>query len=53
MKQRDKTNTSLEEDYKVLQEKNLRLEMENAYLKKLSALVSQRKKKDTKAKKQK
>ena len=33
MKQRDKTNTSLEEDYKVLQEKNLRLEMENAYLK--------------------
>ena len=53
MKQRDKTNTSLEEDYKVLQEKNLRLEMENVYLKKLSALVSQRKKKDTKAKKQK
>ena len=50
---RTKLSVSEQEELKLLRERNLYLEMENEYLKKLDALVSKREAAEAKAKKQK
>lgn len=50
---RTKLSVSEQEELILLRERNLYLEMENEYLKKLDALVSKREAAETRAKKQK